>query len=59
MDAKWWNQVFSNFPPPPDIDEIWIGSSGMNDWGEEEWIIEKAFGGLVEFPGLLPIPISK
>ncbi len=58
-NARWWNQVLSNCPPPPSIDEIWIGSNGSNDWGEEEWLIEKAFGGLVEFPDLLPIPIGE
>jgi hypothetical protein len=50
MGARSWNEIFKLLPPPPEIDEIWIGSSGSNDWGEEEWIIDKAYGAGLEFP---------
>ena len=43
-DALWWHQLLKQCPPPVDIGEVWIGASGANDWGEEEWIIERVFG---------------
>jgi hypothetical protein len=58
FDAKWWNELFKNRQPPPAINEIWIGHHGWNDWGEEEWVIEKAFGAGFQPPDLLPIPVS-
>ena len=59
MDAWWWNRALTNCPPPSGVDEIWIGSNGTDDWGEEEWIIEKVYGGSIKFPAPLPMPSGK
>jgi hypothetical protein len=56
--ALWWHQLLKECPPPADIDEVWIGASGANDWGEEEWIIEKVFGGSIDLAIPLQIPIE-
>ena len=42
-DADWWRKVFSVYPPPVEIEEVW---SGMFDWnyeGIECWIFERLF----------------
>jgi hypothetical protein len=51
---RWWNEIFNKYQPPTAIDEIWIGSRGDDGFGEEEWIIEKVFGGNLVFPEPLP-----
>jgi hypothetical protein len=43
--VRWWSELFIKCQPPSVIDEIWIASSGDNEFGEEEWSIEKVFGG--------------
>jgi hypothetical protein len=55
---QWWNEVFTKNKPPSDIDEIWIGSSGDDGFGNEEWILEKVFGGSIGFPESLVIPVA-
>jgi hypothetical protein len=45
----WWKEVFTKYQPPSAIDEVWMGSSGDDGFGEEEWIIEKVFGGDLSF----------
>lgn len=50
---RWWNEVFTKYQPPSAVDEIWIGSCGDDGFGEEEWIIEKVFGGDLAFPETL------
>jgi hypothetical protein len=37
------------------MEEIWIASNGTDDFGEEEWILDKVYGGKLEFPEPLPI----
>jgi hypothetical protein len=43
-------KVFNACEPPPVIDEIWMGQNSLDDWGQEEWLIEKVFGGGLELP---------
>ena len=56
--ALWWHQLLTKWPPPIDIHEVWMGASGTNDWGEEEWLIEKVFGGSLDLAIPLPIPVE-
>jgi hypothetical protein len=53
-----WNEIFAHDPPPGAIQEIWIGSHGVDDFGEEEWLIEKVYGEGIEFPRLPTIPLA-
>lgn len=55
---RWWNSLFKVLQPPPAIGEIWIGSSGDDGFGEEEWVIEKVFGGNVSFSEPIPVTIE-
>jgi hypothetical protein len=55
--ARTWNEVFTSDPPPEAIEEIWIGAHGSDGFGGEEWVIEKVYGGNLEFP-CLPIPVA-
>jgi hypothetical protein len=56
--ARTWNEFLMNNAPPDAINEIWIGQHGTDDFGEEEWVIEKVFGGALEFQSLLVMPVA-
>lgn len=56
--ARTWNELFKNNAPPETINDIWVGKHGTDEFGDEEWLIEKVYGGAVEFPPLASIPFS-
>jgi hypothetical protein len=56
--ARAWNEFFALDPPPEAIQEIWIGSHGVDDCGEDDWVIQKAYGDNLTFPCLPTIPAS-
>jgi hypothetical protein len=56
--ARTWNEIFRKSAPPDVINDIWIGTHGTDDFGDEEWLIEKVYGGAVEFPPLPAISFA-
>ena len=43
QDAGWWNRVFANVLPPPEIEELW---SGIYDWVDDYsqgWMFERLY----------------
>jgi len=52
---RWWNELFTKYQPPSDVDEIWIGSYVNDGFGTKEWNIDKVFGGDLTFPENVPL----
>jgi hypothetical protein len=42
---EWWKELFTKYPVPPAIGEIWIASRCDDGFGEAYLTFEKAFGG--------------